>query len=48
MYAEIITGRTKYVAWISIMETKPELLSPGKRITPVSNVLVSVVIMSKE
>ena len=48
MYAKMIAGRTKHVAWIRIMDTKPELLSPSKRMTPVSNVLVSVVIMSKE
>lgn len=43
-----IAGNTNIKACSSIIMTMPYLLSPTMRITPISNVLVSTLIMSNE
>ncbi len=46
--AHTIDGITNMTACTKIMATKPPLESPIKRITPISKVLVSVVIIKSE
>ena len=44
----ITEGKTKRAAWVMIMPMKPTFVRPYSRITPISNVLVSTDIRSRE
>ena len=48
IYPARIDGMTKARACVNIMQTKPLQLRPSMRITPVSNILVSVLFISSE